>query len=365
MSEPTQDWPGGTEIALVAGEGAELRYRGYAVGELAERATFGEVAYLLLHGRLPNRPELSAFQAVLKSQRVLPAPLRRVLEQLPPATNPMDVLRAGVSALGCLEPEGADRPPLSVAGRLLAGLPAIALYWHSFTTTLLRIDTSGDEETTAGHFLQVLQDRAPDAMRRNALDTVLMLYAEEGLCASTLVARMLAAAGADSYSAITGALGALGPAVRCGEVLALLRSLKTPEEAEAGLLAKLSVPGPVAGFGHPVYRSGDPRGPLAKVWARRLAEGSEEGRCLMAVAERLEAVMARERQMLPHLDFYAALVFDRCGIPSALFAPLVAVARVTGWSAHLMEQRGGGAPLQPAARYTGPEARPVPLPDQR
>ncbi len=348
--------------------GGELRYRGYAIGELAENATFEEVAYLLLHGRLPSTNEVNSFRAMLKAQRVLPAPLRRVLEQLPLTTHPMDVLRTGCSTLGCLEPEGTGHPPLAIACRLMAALPSMLLYWHAFTTSLMRIDTSGTEETTAGHFLNMLLDKKPDPLHQHALDASLTLYAEHLFNPSTFAARTIASTQADFYSAITGAIGALRGPLHGGAntaAIALVERYVSPDEAEAGVLATLGTQERVPSFGHPLYQAADPRSVAIKGWAAKLAAGSDDGARLMAVAERIEAVMQRERKVWPNVDFYSAIVYRLCGIPAPMFTPVFAFARIAGWSAHILEQRAGNRVFWPASTYVGPEARPTPTLDQR
>lgn len=359
---------GQTAISIINEEAGGLRYRGYALGDLAERASFGEVAFLLLHNRLPNAGELGAFRALLKNQRNLPAPLRRVLEQLPPSAHPMDVLRTGVSALGCLEPEGPDRPQLAIACRLLATLPSMLLYWHAFTTSLMRIETSGGDDTTAGHLLHMLHDRTPDPLLLRALDTSLTLYAEHEFNASTFTARTIVSTQSDFYSAVAGAIGALRGNLHGGAneaAMELIELYRTPEEAETGIMARLAAKDKIMGFGHRVYKHCDPRSDVIKVWARKLAEGTPEGQRMMAVAERIELVMRREKKLFPNLDFYSAIVYNRCGIPTKMFTPLFVFARLTGWSAHIMEQRADNRIIRPSSEYIGPEARSVPPIDQR
>ena len=359
---------GQTAVSLIHEEAGGLRYRGYALNELTERASFGEVAFLMLNGRLPNQVEVNAFRAILKGQRHLPPPLRRVLEQLPTTSHPMDVLRTGVSVLGCLEPEGPDRNQLTIACRLLACMPSMLLYWHAFTTSLLRIETLGGDDTTAGHLLHMLHDRVPDPLHQQALDVSLTLYAEHEFNASTFTARTITSTLSDFYSAVTGAIGALRGPLHGGAneaAMELIQLYKTPEEAEAGIMGKLARKDKIMGFGHRVYKHCDPRSDVIKVWAARLAESSEEGRRMMAVAERIEAVMRREKKLFPNLDFYSAIVYNRCGIPTKMFTPLFVFSRLTGWAAHIMEQRSDNRIIRPSSEYIGEPARPVPPIAQR
>ncbi len=372
MPEGKQGWAdvqaGPTAVSMIDEAAGGLRYRGYALNELTERASFEEVAYLLLHERLPSASELNSFRALLRAQRTLPAPLRRMLEQMPHGAHPVEVLRLGVDALGCLEPEGPDRPPLAIASRLLASLPSMLLYWHAFTTTLLRIDTTGEEDTLAGHLLHMMHDRQPDAQQRHALDTALMLYAEQEFSVSTFAARTIASTQADFYSAVAGALAASRGLLHGGAgeaALQMVESYRTPEAAEAGVMAALGRKETIMGFGHRVFKGGDPRSALLKIWARRQADQSEEGRRRLAVAERIEAVMMENKRLQPNLDFYAALVFRGCGLPPTFFTPLFAFANLAGWVAHIMEQRADNRLIRPTSVYVGPAARPVPLLEQR
>lgn len=359
---------GQTAVAVIDETGGGLRYRGYALDELCEKSTFGEVAFLLLNGHLPKKAEVDAFRQKLKSQRALPPALCRILEQIPASTNPMDVLRTGCSALGCLEPEGPGRSQLDIAYRLLATLPSMLLYWHFFSTEGKRIDTTGGDDTTAGHMLHMLHGKPPDEFHRHALDVSLILYAEHEFNASTFTARTITSTLSDFYSAVTGAIGALRGPLHGGAneaAMELIQRYRTPEEAEAGIMDSLARKAKIMGFGHRVYKICDPRSDVIKVWAKKLSDTSDEGRRMFAVAERIEHVMRREKKLFPNLDFYSAISYNRCGVPTPMFTPLFVFSRLTGWAAHIMEQRSDNRIIRPMSEYTGAPARPVPPLGQR
>lgn len=353
---------GETAISQINEEAGGLRYRGYALNELCEKSTFEEVAFLLLYGHLPNRAELAAYKQTLLNLRVLPERLRLLLEQLPKNAHPMDLLRTSTSALGCFEPESAQRDQHAIANQLLASFASCLLYWWIFHRDGRRIDTRGGDDTIAGHFLHVLHNKTPDETHRRALDVSLILYAEHEFNASTFTARVIASTLSDFHSAITGAIGALRGPLHGGAneaAMELIQRYRTPDEAEAGLLQSLKNKEKIMGFGHRVYKHSDPRSDVIKVWAKKLADMSEEGQRQFAVAERMEDVMRREKKLFPNLDFYSAIVYNRCGIPTPLFTPLFVMARVTGWSAHIMEQRASNRIIRPTSEYTGPAPREI------
>lgn len=348
---------GETAIATVGKEGKGLNYRGYSIHDLAEHATFEEVAFLLLYGHLPLRKELDSFTARLVGGRQLPDALCQTLRAIPADAHPMDVLRTGCSMLGVLEPETSFDQQEQKAERLLACLPSMLVYWYRFAQDGSEIDFDSTESSIAGYFLEKMHDATPSDLHRRVMDVSLVLYAEHEFNASTFTARVCTATLSDLFSAITGAIGTLRGPLHGGAneaAMELIEKFQTPEEAETGIMEMLSSKALIMGFGHRVYSIADPRNEVIKGWAKQLSEAKGDT-VLYPVSERIEQVMWREKKLFPNLDFYSASVYHFLGIPTEMFTPIFVLSRVSGWAAHVFEQRSNNRLIRPGAEYIGPD----------
>ena len=358
---------GETALCTVGKEGAGLTYRGYTIEDLAANARFEEVAYMLLYGALPTRVELADYEARLIELRDLPDSLKQVLESIPKETHPMDVMRTGCSMLGNLEPETEFEQQQEAADRLLATLPGIICYWYRFSHDGVRISTETQEDSIGGHFLKMLLDKTPSDLHREVMNSSLILYAEHEFNASTFTARVCAATLSDMYSCITGAIGSLRGPLHGGAneaAMELIEKFDAVDSVEAEVLAMLERKDLIMGFGHAIYRTSDPRNAIIKAWASKLAEENGDS-TLYDISCVIADTMWQTKELFPNADFFHASAYNYMGIPTKIFTPIFVMSRLTGWAAHVMEQRSNNRLIRPSADYIGPDIRPFQPLDQR
>lgn len=353
---------GQSAIATVGLAGQGLNYRGYSIEDLADKASFEEVAYLLHYGHLPTTKELHAYTNTLIGLREMPEALKTILKMIPKNAHPMDVLRTACSFLGNIEPEEHFEQQYKIADRLLALFPGMMCYWYAYHFQNREISGLSDQKSIGGHFLELLHGKAPSAIEIDMMNVSLILYAEHEFNASTFAARVTAATLSDFYSAITSAIGTLRGPLHGGAneaAMELIQQFKTPDEAEKGLMAMLANKAKIMGFGHRVYTTCDPRSDIIKKWSFKLGEVNNDLN-LYHISERIEEVMWREKKLFPNLDFYSASAYHYVGIPTFLFTPIFVMSRITGWSAHVFEQRANNKLIRPTSEYIGPDSRPFP-----